>query len=196
MPPKALFDSPRPSDLVTVPACSECNRRFEKEEEYIRGIFRLTQAGMSDTVRNLWPKLDRMLKRSPGLRTLIASSIKPVHMVTPEGIHIGQRLAIETDWARIATLIGKLVRGLYYFEFDSTLPLSTHIDVPAIYADHLNLMEFHSVTRRGKRSWPGTFEYKFNQVDGDPSETVWLFRFYTTHIFTAFTSKSMNPEEA
>jgi len=36
VPPKALFPEPRPSDLITVPACLQCNKSYEKDDEYFR----------------------------------------------------------------------------------------------------------------------------------------------------------------
>src|SRR5260370_40106493 len=36
VPTACLFSKPRPSDLVTVPCCSSCNREFMKDDEYFR----------------------------------------------------------------------------------------------------------------------------------------------------------------
>ena len=38
VPPKCLFPQPRPSDLVTVPSCARCNRRFALDDEYFRDV--------------------------------------------------------------------------------------------------------------------------------------------------------------
>jgi len=36
VPPKALFAEPRPSHLITVPACRPCNKSYVKDDEYFR----------------------------------------------------------------------------------------------------------------------------------------------------------------
>ena len=38
IPPKNIFPKPRPNNiqLVTVPACKECNRGYSKDDEYFR----------------------------------------------------------------------------------------------------------------------------------------------------------------
>src|SRR5438132_859881 len=35
VPTRKLFPQPRPSDLITVPACSVCNNSSSKDEEYL-----------------------------------------------------------------------------------------------------------------------------------------------------------------
>ena len=34
--PKCLIRSPHPADLLTVPACTDCNRDFSRDEAYFR----------------------------------------------------------------------------------------------------------------------------------------------------------------
>lgn len=41
-PQKSLFEKPRPSNLITVPSCLECNNRKSKENEYLKFIFNIT----------------------------------------------------------------------------------------------------------------------------------------------------------
>jgi hypothetical protein len=43
VPPKNLFGKPRPSTLVTVPSCLECNRGASGDDEYFRTMVALRQ---------------------------------------------------------------------------------------------------------------------------------------------------------
>ncbi len=36
--PKCLFKRPLPSNMITVPACSECNNAKSKDEDYLRDM--------------------------------------------------------------------------------------------------------------------------------------------------------------
>src|SRR5476649_803812 len=38
VPPKGLFPKPRPSNLITVPACDQCNKSFKNDDEYFLNI--------------------------------------------------------------------------------------------------------------------------------------------------------------
>jgi hypothetical protein len=42
VPPKCLFQKPRPSGLVKVPCCKKCNRRFGIDDEYFRDSLALS----------------------------------------------------------------------------------------------------------------------------------------------------------
>ena len=108
-------------------------------------------------------------------------------VVTPDGLYLGNTMLVNTDWKRVRHFVTKLVRGLYFFEFGTSLPTATFISIPECHAEHLDLSEPHSLTRRGKRTWPGTFEYKCNRVEDHPEQSAWMFRFLNTNVFLAFT---------
>jgi hypothetical protein len=41
VPPKLMLEEPYPDNLVTVPACQECNKKFMKNDEYTRTFIAL-----------------------------------------------------------------------------------------------------------------------------------------------------------
>lgn len=54
VPPRSIFPKPRPSDLVTVPACFHCNNSQSKYDEEFR-VFVSIQIGMENhTTEKLW----------------------------------------------------------------------------------------------------------------------------------------------
>jgi hypothetical protein len=200
VPPAMLFPKPRPNDLITVPACKICNARFQKDEEYFRGLFRHFKQSASQATSSLWPKIDRMLARSPGLNKAISDSTETRDLVGPNGSTVGRYSTIEENWQRVVVVMDKIVRGLYFFEFKEALPLSAHINCPDYRTANLNLCELYERTKDGKRSWPGIFEYKFSRNEEDHKETAWLLRFYDGHLYSVFTARnrndtSKNPEQ-
>jgi hypothetical protein len=55
VPGKQFFPDPRPSDLITVPACERCNEGFKLDEDCVRGILLFGRAGTSAVGRKLGP---------------------------------------------------------------------------------------------------------------------------------------------
>lgn len=41
VPPKLLFAKPCPANMLTVPACSDCNKGFKNDDEYSRTVLAL-----------------------------------------------------------------------------------------------------------------------------------------------------------
>ena len=190
VPPAMLFPEPQPSDLITVPACGICNAGFQKDEEFLRGLSRYLQQSPSEATSQLWSKIDRMLARSPGLNSVIGDSIESTNLLAPNGSHVGQHLTVEKNWQRVIAVMGKIVRGLYFFEFGEVLPLYAHINCPDYHTADFNLSELYGRTKDGKRSWPRIFEYKFSRKEDEYEESVWLLRFYDSHLYIVFTSRN------
>ena len=190
VPPAMLFPERRPNDLITVPACEICNASFQKDEEYFRGLFRHLQQSPSEATRHLWPKIDRMLARSPGLNTAIYDSIETADLLGPNGSTVGRHLTVEENWQRVVVVMDKIVRGLYFFEFEEALPLSTHINCPDYRTANFNLSGLYGRTKNGKRSWPRIFDYKFSRNEDEHEETVWVLRFYDGHLYIVFTARN------
>jgi 5-methylcytosine-specific restriction endonuclease McrA len=67
VPPKNLFPKPRPSDLITVPACRTCNKSYERDDDYFR--LAMTVLGEANPVAGqLWREkgVSRLLTKSIG----------------------------------------------------------------------------------------------------------------------------------
>ncbi len=65
--PRSYFPKPTPSNLMTVPACKQCNKSKQHDEDYLRTI--LTSArdfketdGLAD---KMWLKVSGSLNRNP-----------------------------------------------------------------------------------------------------------------------------------
>lgn len=199
VPPKSFFPKPRPSDLITVPACQSCNQDPGKDEEFFLATFMFSEAGVSPAGKRLWDeKLHRMYEKNLGLKKRIASSLHDIDLFTPSGLYIGRRLAVEQDEVRFARVVSKIVRGLYYHEYQEPIPASTEIICHLLQnsSEVSEVAKFASQLHFGARRWPGIFEYRFNRVAERPENSIWLMRFYEYAVFWAITgSESLHPNQ-
>jgi hypothetical protein len=185
VPNKSMFPSPKPSDLITVPSCFACNQGFQRDEEYFLGVITFTEAGVSQEAKKLWDqKLGRMYTKNKGLRRAIANSLGVTQLVTPAGLYLGRRFAVEPDWKRIRNYFNKIVKGLYYFEFNQPLPSSVEIR-SLMLTDKQKAEEVNANVAIGQRGWKGVFEYKRNRLPNSPADSLWLFLIYDTLLFGA-----------
>lgn len=182
---------PSPSDLVAVPACLGCNKKFQPFENYMRSLLMFSDAGVTGPGKKLWEqKLNRTYVKDAGLRNLIADSLRSVELKTPMGLYAGNGFAIETDWNRVQVFVDKLVKGLYFFEYGDPFPLSAEIRLaPKHYQPQTELSDCLPLTRNGQKRWPSIFEYRLNRVDSAPEASLWLFLLYGCIEWVVFTGK-------
>ncbi|PCI25112.1 hypothetical protein COB57_02755 [Candidatus Peregrinibacteria bacterium] len=183
VPGKNLFPRPRPSNpaLITVPSCTLHNNSFSKDEEYFLAVFMFSNAGVSDAGSKLWEeKIHRMYKRreAQGLKKNIAGSFKNIRLQNPSG-SFSERIAIEIDESRIKNVIGKIVKGLYFFEYEKKMASSAKLNIHFLKTSN----DFQFVEKQiqylkpGKRSWAGVFRYMHYKTE-ENTDSIWLLDFY------------------
>lgn len=193
VPPKSFFPKPRPSDLITVPSCLDCNKGAGKDEEFFLATFMFSYAGVSEAGTMLWTeKLNRMYDKNIGLRRKIADHLILSSLYTPSGIYLGNGMTINTDEKRFETVVNKILKGLYFFEYNQTFPDSAEITTFYLNQkkDYEPVKKVAPELKFGSRSWDGIFEYKFNRLPNDPSGSIWLFRFWGQIFFWSVTCDS------
>ena len=126
IPPKCLFARPRPADLVTVPCCLECNRSFERDDTYFRDCLALDQrTGHHPDAQAANKAVLRALARPRGLgyARFFFSKVGFVQVRSPSGLHLGRQGAYDVDLQRLSKVGARVVRGLYYHEQKTPLPV-------------------------------------------------------------------------
>jgi len=190
VPPKSFFPKPRPSDLITVPSCLRCNHDVGEDEEFFLATFMFTQGGVSEAGNKLWAeKLHRMYEKNLGLKRKIAQALSYADILTPAGLFLGRKMAIQTDEKRFDKVVHKIVRGLYYFEYNE--PLSITTEILSLFLKQEQHFEaarqpVHQL-KNGSRGWEGIFEYKFNRLGDSKEDSMWLIRFFDFAIFWIIT---------
>ena len=193
VPPRNIFPSPRPNNLITVPACDVCNNKYAKDEEYFMASMMFTYAGDSDAGKLLWKqKLKRMYSKNRGIRSKMARTLKRKSLHTPAGLYLGKHFVQTPDFYRWDRVVEKIVRGLYYFEYGSSLLHDTSVETIYISTDerYKSIVDKNiNMLNIGKRGWPGVFRYKCNEVVGNARDSMWGLLFYEKFIFWAVTGK-------
>jgi hypothetical protein len=102
VPPKLMLEEPYPANLVTVPACEDCNKKFMKNDEYTRTVIALDfRAAGSPVARSKLFKIFRSLERpqAKGFSDYLKRQLKPTDILDGTGKPLGTRA--EVDVSRI-----------------------------------------------------------------------------------------------
>lgn len=188
VPPKSFFARPRPSDLITVPSCKQCNGGASQDEEYFLACYMLGVAGATDAGRRLWDeKLARMYARR-GILRAITRAMRPVRVRTPDGT--GYTIALEADLDRLKSTAIKVAKGLYSFEFNEPLSSTARVVCRPINTEERVRKAQPLITqvRPGGRNWPGVFEYRCGRVRENPHGSLWFMLFFERVLYGVVTA--------
>lgn len=200
VPPKNVFSKPRPSDLITVPACRSCNSSASKDDEYFRlKLCTSDLVGNHPAAKNNRATIFRSLNRpqAHGLRKSFLSDIHTVQLRTQGGLYLGKRLAFDVSIERIHRVVERTVRGLFFHETSQRLPSDYDVDV---HSNDTLREESKEVIEELRRNiliplaqmspniiGEGAFFYRFHIIDEDPFFSVWALTFYGQVPFLALT---------
>jgi hypothetical protein len=124
IPPKSLFNKPRPANLITVCACGCCNERFRKDEDY----FWLTLSSRSEAARNpeagdaSFRAIQNLARpEATGFRSAFLGTVRSLAVKTASGLYVGDTLTYDVSFARLNRVAAKITRGLFCFETNRLL---------------------------------------------------------------------------
>jgi hypothetical protein len=106
-PSRVFLDEPYPTNLPIVPACVKCNGGFSLDEEYLACLLSCVVAGTTEPDAQLRPKIRRILKEKPSLRTLIERQRRLDETGTPTFLW---------DRSRVWSVLTKLAQGHALYE--------------------------------------------------------------------------------
>lgn len=172
IPPKGLFGTPLPGNLLTVPACRSCNGGSSGDDEYFRNaIVMSTYRGDNRHGVSGSDAAVRSIKRSARLRQEFSRSIRLVPTVSEVGGVERWGLGFSVDSRRINRVFSRIVRGIFYEETGRILPSQwdVSVDTPESFErsepEVKALMEKHilePLKRVEERNFAdGLFRYKF-----------------------------------
>lgn len=203
VPPRNLFPEPRPSDLITVPACEVCHSdAWSKNDEYFRLKVCLSEeVGGHPQAQKVADKALRSLLRpqASGFRAQMKKDTKKMWIRSPGGI-MRQALTYEVDPDRIDSTIERVTRGLHFHERGQRLSVDARIEifsrVRRYPADVLKVLrrdiEKPLVTLPAKVIGDGVFSYRcFFKQKEDVEEAAWGFTFYGGMPFLVITCSKM-----
>lgn len=132
IPPACLFPKPRPSNLITVPTCEQCNRGASKDDEYFRATLTMRRDVFGNSVAaENWESILRGMERDrhSGLKRKIASTARYAWERTAAGI-LARRVGVfDVDRSRTMDVVKRITTGLFYHEAGRALPRDYAVDL-------------------------------------------------------------------
>lgn len=193
VPPKALFREPRPNNLITVPACRDCNNRRSIDDDYFRNqLVKRHDVAANPSAQDGFEAHLRGMARPQQRRALnsMLQSIFPVELVTKSGLFAGIGYAYEVDQERMNDYVARITQGLFFHENKRRLPdgyrtkacLAAHIEPDGVWLKALGKLRNAAWKKIGD-----AFQYAVISIEGDPNLTVWLHVYYEAVPFIAMT---------
>ncbi|MEK7992249.1 MAG: hypothetical protein AAB403_00440 [Planctomycetota bacterium] len=132
VPPKSLLAQPYPTNLLTVPACGDCNASFQLDDEYTRTVVSMdVRASKNHDAQSQLPAIIRSLQRpnAKAFADYLTSQMAATRILAPDGVPMGQ--AIEVDRRRVHATGARIIRGLFYVEKGKPVPPGALLRVEA-----------------------------------------------------------------
>jgi hypothetical protein len=212
IPPKCLFGSKGnlPSDLITVPACEDCNLKTSGDDEFLRlNLAPMLEASGHPVARSLVPTIARSLGRPEaiGFAKSFLQNVTLVRTFTYSGIYVGKMPAMRIDHVRLMRIVEKIVRGLFVTEYGKRLPQSSVVlsIFTNVFQRHIRGDEFEVWRHQVRELLAGGYErevgrrtliYRCNRHPKRVFWSVWALTFYGNLHFVAFTNTPLQLRKA
>lgn len=190
---KTLIPEPRPNNLITVPACPECNGGFSKDEEYLCDRLSAAVGGHDFEAPATWDKAWRSMQRpqAKGKKIGLFKDILklPAPVETKDG---PSNMGVLMNKRRVNRVVEKMVRGFYFYHFKKPLgEVTFDIDMlSSINArrDRKPLLEYLEKVFASP-TWAQNFGPDTYAVCGlaeeDERAGLWVFKLLGQHILIA-----------
>lgn len=144
VPPKLFLEQPFPPNLLTVPACADCNQSFKADDEYTRAVLATDiRASWNHAAQYNLPAVMRSLQRrdARGFANYLGNQTRPARVLSPSGAPV---MVIETDQRRVNRSGLHILRGLFFRETGRVLS-TPEMDVrvaskASLTADHPDML--------------------------------------------------------
>ena len=177
VPPKGIFLNPKPSDLITAPACFDCNNSSSESDERFRLFLGLHVARFSKQGEQLFKDgIIPTAKHNNRYRNEVLSKSDPVLLTTPAGVIYGKGVAIPWDSEAHDKTIDKIIRGLFFHHYKKIIGENAEITV-----NFFNELPKLDIELYENSVGGGIFRYAYNKVEEADYASVWLFNFYDGH---------------
>ena len=185
IPPKNLFPSPRPSDLITVPCCFSCHEGWSDDDEYFRAMILSSELTEShpDAVKATETFLQslRRPQHEKFLSQIWSSMHYYVNVYTKSKLYLGVRPAIKYERDRMDRVITRIVRGLFFKETGNVFPGTPSI-ITAMSDQISDKMVEIIQSVKNFRPWVSAgntvFKYTVAFVPEDQRYSQWVMFFY------------------
>lgn len=177
VPPKAIFNKPRPGDLITVPACLKCNQGASVHDERFKVYLGMHVARFRGEGERLFKQsVLPSVNHNRDLKRKIIENMEHITMIGNDGNSLESGTAVLWDSEAHDSVIDRVTRGLYYHHVGSAVPKHASIDIswfkarPEVDPDILET----------KIIAGGAFIYHFAKLE-ESADSMWLYEFYGGH---------------
>jgi hypothetical protein len=193
--PRALFLEPRPSDMVTVPACVACNGQKAQFDLYLRDYLVLHPATSGNRVaRGIQRKVAKDGKRNASAFIKDATEdLRIESSYSPGGIYLGDVLTGRVDDRKIRTELVFIVRGLYFKVHNDIIPKSYQFMIDTYDPSGGRVLweklgEMHEEKGNFGAGWIGedVFICRYTLAEEDKFSSFWVLVFYGAVAFGVF----------
>lgn len=114
IPPRSIFPKPWPSDLLSVPACAQCNMHSSGLDEEFKVFIGMTVGYHLSGGNTLRPTTLRTLKHKRRLRRSLLSTLRDVTFVSEDGLTQGEACAVHLRARPYQAVVERTIRGLHW----------------------------------------------------------------------------------
>ncbi len=192
--PRCLFNKPLPKNLLTVPACYECNNALSKDEELFRVMIASGMAYETRAGNQIWDERIRpdLKGKRKGLKRYISSLVKQIRIVNNLGDTLGYVSVLKVNRDSVNRVLTKIAKGLYYIDTGKILPNNVNILFDN-YEENKGILAppLDEAIKNSKKTALGNGEVTYwrNVIKDNPEESLTWLRFYEDKVFLICTTR-------
>lgn len=191
--PECLFVPPYPPNLITVPACKECNHAKSHNDDFLRDWLTIDIYGsQSPAAQEIFRgKVARSVEKGHSKivrRFLVEAQVKSI--VTKSGRYLGDLPVLSLDEEQVETIISPIVRGLYFHEHKVRMPVGLAYEFRRYHPFEYDAVWelFQRFEAPPLRKLGSIFGYTSVQFSEPVFGSYWLLIFYDHAILTVWAS--------
>jgi hypothetical protein len=192
--PECLFKQPYPKNLITVPACHDCNSEKAKNDGYLRDLVTTDIYGSQSPLAQEMLE-DKVIRSVRNNKSSLIKEFLPKARLEPfytkGGIYLGQFPSAPVDSERIKTIFSVIARGLFYDHRRQRIPEDYIFEVFRYHPWDFKavLDSFKQMHLNGPRILGNVFGCAYISAKEDPPTTLWLMWFYETFFISVSAMK-------
>lgn len=195
IPFEGIFPDPKPINLITVPACDECNRSTSLDEEYFRAVITPALHNNNLATQLVVQKIIKRFRKKPALLQAIMRNSRRVDVHSEGGIYLCTLPAIRCDPNRIQTVIAKIIRGLFWYETKTVLGVDYRVTRFILNPNFDEKIKYGIVSLPLKRVGDGkVFSYRYLLDNEDKRVGCWWLMFFDATLFMSLTEPNTNED--
>ena len=152
--PKALFSSPLPLDMITVPACSPCNSKKSKLDVFLRDYLVCNvDAPANETADKIRAgRYQRAVERKQSelWKEILSDRTDKIRLSDEKGADLGMLVEMPFGQGPMKHSISLIVKGLYYRLLDKRIPEDHSFFVGGIPSREVLLAQIHQLKSMGQ----------------------------------------------